>query len=71
MRPLRSKACPHRACPASRVLLLFRIAEEGRPPLEVKVPSTATQKAMSELESGKGQRFASVEDLRADLHADD
>ena len=30
-----------------------------------------TRKAIAELEAGKGQRFASVDDLMADLHASD
>jgi DNA-damage-inducible protein J len=37
----------------------------------VKAPNAATRKAMAELEAGKGKRFASVEALMADLHADD
>jgi DNA-damage-inducible protein J len=30
-------------------------------PFEVRIPSAETQAAMSELESGKGKRFSSVE----------
>jgi DNA-damage-inducible protein J len=52
-------------------LLMVRIAEEQRLPFDVKVPNRATRKAISELEAGKGKRFASVDDLMADLHADD
>jgi len=37
----------------------------------VKVPSATTRKAIAELETGKGKRFTSVDDLMADLHADD
>ena len=52
-------------------LLMLRIADERRLPFEVKVPNATTRKAIAELESGKGKRFASVEALMADLHADD
>ena len=52
-------------------LLMFQIADERRLPLELKVPNAATREAIAELEAGKGQRFASVEALMADLNADD
>ncbi len=52
-------------------LLMLRVADERRLPFEVKVPNATTRKAMAELEAGKGQRFASVDELMADLHADD
>ena len=52
-------------------LLMLRIADERRLPFEVKVPNATTRKAMAELEAGKGKRFANVEALMADLHADD
>jgi DNA-damage-inducible protein J len=52
-------------------LLMLRIADERRLPFEVKVPNATTRKAMAELEAGKGKRFASVEAMMADLHADD
>ena len=52
-------------------LLMLRVAEERRLPFEVKVPNAKTRKAIAELESGKGKRFASVNALMADLHADD
>lgn len=52
-------------------LLMLRIADEHRLPFDVKVPNAVTKKAITELESGKGQKFASVDDLMADLHADD
>lgn len=52
-------------------LMLLRVADERRLPFEVKVPNAATRKAINELEAGKGKRFASVDDLMADLHADD
>ena len=40
-------------------------------PFEVKIPNATTRKAMAELESGRGKRFASVDDLMKDLHAGD
>lgn len=52
-------------------LLMLRVADERRLPFDVKVPSAITRKAIAELESGKGKKFASVDDLMADLHADD
>ncbi|KKZ19034.1 translation repressor RelB [Serratia marcescens] len=52
-------------------LLMLRIAEEHRMPFEVKVPNKTTQQAIAELEAGKGTKFASIDDLMADLHADD
>ena len=52
-------------------LLMLRIADEHRLPFEVKVPNATTKKALAELEAGKGKKFVSVEDLMADLHADD
>ena len=51
-------------------LLMLRIADERRLPFDVKVPNAATREAMAELEAGKGKRFASVDDLMADLHED-
>jgi DNA-damage-inducible protein J len=52
-------------------LLMLRIADERRLPFEVKAPNSTTRKAIAELESGKGKKFASVNALMADLHADD
>jgi len=52
-------------------LLMLRIAEEHRLPFDVKVPNATTKKAIAELEAGKGKRFANVDDLMKDLHADD
>lgn len=51
-------------------LLMLRIAEH-RLPFDVKVPNETTRRAIAGLEAGKGKRFASVDDLMADLHADD
>lgn len=52
-------------------LLMLRVADEQRLPFEVKVPSATTRKAIAELESNKGKKFANVDDLMADLNADD
>jgi len=52
-------------------LLMLRIADERRLPFDVRVPNTTTREAIAELEAGKGKRFASVDELMADLHADD
>ncbi|MDX8524281.1 type II toxin-antitoxin system RelB/DinJ family antitoxin [Mesorhizobium sp. MSK_1335] len=48
-------------------LLLFRVAADKEFPFPVKVPNTATRKAMAELEKGKGKRFASADELFKDL----
>lgn len=52
-------------------LLMLHVADERRLPFEVKMPNATTRKAIAELEAGKGKRFASVDDLMADLNADD
>ena len=52
-------------------LLMLRIADERRLPFEVRVPNTVTREAIAELEAGKGKRFAGIDELMADLHADD
>lgn len=52
-------------------LLMLRIADEHRLPFDVKVPKATTKKAIAELQAGKGKKFANVDDLMADLHADE
>lgn len=52
-------------------LLMLRVADEQRLPFDVKVPNATTHAAIAELEAGKGARFATVDALMADLHADD
>ena len=52
-------------------LLMLRIADERCLPFDVKVPNATTRQAIAELEAGKGKRFTSVDDLMADLRADD
>lgn len=52
-------------------LLMLRIAVEHRLPFEVKAPNPRTRKAIAELEAGRGKSSASVDELLADLRADD
>ena len=52
-------------------LLMLRIADERRLPFEIKAPNATTRKAIGELEAENGKNFASVDELMADLHADD
>ena len=52
-------------------LLMMRIADEHRLPFEVKVPNSKTRKAIKKLESGKGKRVKTVNDLMLDLNAND
>ena len=52
-------------------VLLTRVAAEQALPFEVRVPNPTTRAAMKELEAGKLRRFASVDDLMADLKRDD
>ena len=52
-------------------MLMLRVADERRLPFDLKVPNATTRQAIAELEAGKGKRFATVDDLMADLHADD
>ena len=52
-------------------LLLTRVAREGALPFELLVPSAETISAMKEARAGKLASFNSVEDLMADLDADD
>jgi DNA-damage-inducible protein J len=52
-------------------LLMVRVASERRLPFDVKVPTATTRKAIDELEAGKAKRFESIDDLMADMNADD
>ena len=52
-------------------LLMLRIADEHRLPFEVKAPSASSRLALAEIKAGKVKRFATVDDLMTDLHADD
>jgi len=52
-------------------LLMLRVADERRLPFDVKVPNATTRRAIAELEAGKGKRLAGVDELMAELRADD
>lgn len=52
-------------------LLMLRVADERRLPFAVKAPNAQTKKAISELESGKGKKFDSINSLMEDLNEDD
>ena len=52
-------------------LLMLRIADEHRLPFEIKVPNAETRESIVELESGKGEKFTSVNELMADINAVD
>jgi DNA-damage-inducible protein J len=51
--------------------LMVRVLDERRLPFEVKAPHATTRKAIAELDAGKGKRFATTEELMADLNAND
>lgn len=51
--------------------LLQRTVDEQAIPLDLFEPSLETQEAMLELRSQQGKRFATIDELMADLHADD
>ncbi|MCG5517351.1 MULTISPECIES: type II toxin-antitoxin system RelB/DinJ family antitoxin [unclassified Ectothiorhodospira] len=48
-------------------LLMLRIADEQRLPFAVQVPNLMTAKALDDLDSGKGKRFNSADELFDDL----
>jgi DNA-damage-inducible protein J len=48
-------------------LMMRRIAEEKRLPFDVRVPNAESVAAMTELDAGKGKRFATVDALFDDL----
>lgn len=52
-------------------VLMTRIAQDKEIPLSLFQPNAETLAAFAEAESGKLERFASVDALFADLHADD
>ena len=52
-------------------LLMLRVADDRCLPFEIKAPNATTRNAIDELESGHGKSFTSVNDLMADLNADD
>jgi len=52
-------------------LLLTRIAREHALPFDPLIPNATTIAAMKEARAGNLPKFDSIEDLMADLHADD
>ncbi len=52
-------------------MLLTRIAKEKALPFDVRTPNRETVAAMRDARAGKVKSFDSVEDLMADLNADD
>ena len=52
-------------------ILMTRVAREKALPFEPLVPNEETIAAMKEARKGKLKSFTSVDDLMADLHADD
>ena len=52
-------------------LLLTRVAREGALPFEPLVPNPETIAAMKEARNGKLTAFTTVDDLMAELNADD
>ncbi len=52
-------------------LLLTKVAQEKALPFEPLIPNATTIEAMKEGRKGRLPRFNGVEDLMADLHADD
>ena len=52
-------------------LMLTKVARDKALPFEPLVPNAETIAAMKEARQGKLARFASVDDLMRDLHAED
>ncbi len=52
-------------------LMLTKVAHDKALPFEPLIPNTETIEAMREARAGKLRKFNSVEDLMADLNADD
>jgi DNA-damage-inducible protein J len=52
-------------------VFLTRAATDQAFPFELRVPNAETIAAMNAGDRGEAQKFASVEELMADLHADD
>ena len=52
-------------------LLLTKVAQDKALPFEPLIPNETTIAAMREAREGKGVKFATIDDLMADLNADD
>jgi DNA-damage-inducible protein J len=48
-------------------IVLMRVADEQKLPFDVKVPSPALKKALSETRSGKARKFNTVDEVFAHL----
>jgi DNA-damage-inducible protein J len=48
-------------------MLMVRVAEEQKLPFDVAVPNTESRTAMTELDAGKGAKFANADALFDDL----
>jgi len=49
-------------------LLVLRVADEQRLLFDVKAPNAVTRKAIAEIGAGRGERFASVDAIFAELN---
>lgn len=49
---------------------VVRVVGGRRPSCNVKVPNTKTSSAIAELESGRGEKFSTVDELMTSLYAD-
>lgn len=52
-------------------MLLVRVAREKALPFDVLVPNSETIAAMEEIRRGEGRHFESIDELMAELNADD
>lgn len=52
-------------------LMLRRVARDKALPFPAWEPNTETLEAMAELDRGEGKKFDTIEELMADLHAED
>jgi len=52
-------------------IMITRVAKEKALPFEPLIPNAKTIEAMKEARAGKLQSFNSIDDLMADLNADD
>jgi DNA-damage-inducible protein J len=51
------------------LLPICRVADGRKLPFVIKVPNRKTQKAIAELEAGRGKAFANLDSLMADMNA--
>ena len=67
----RSLGLSHTTVSDALRMMLTRVAREHSLPFDPLVPNATTVKAMREARRGKTTKHKSLEDLMADLHADD